>query len=232
MAVRMPDLPDVEMVEIPGYPGYFATRTGEIYSGRFRGSAIKIDQATRDDINMRLSLGESARSIGRDLGLSHSCVLGRKPLIDRSRKRKLKPVSLLGYAAVGMSSRRGEARKLVKVHKLIALTFLGNPPFESAVIRHLNGNKLDNRVENLAWGTYKENEADKKVHGTHKFPIKTKFRSSNDIEEVKKLRAAGMKIGEIAARFGVGKQAIMRVCKGATWTDKTVHADGRYYSKR
>ena len=48
----------------------------------------------------------------------------------------------------------------VRVHRLVAMAFHGPPPFEGAVVRHLNGNKLDNRVENLAWGTQAENVQD------------------------------------------------------------------------
>ena len=46
------------------------------------------------------------------------------------------------------------------VHSLVALTFIGEKP-EGLEIRHINGNQKDNRPCNLAYGTHKENEADK-----------------------------------------------------------------------
>jgi hypothetical protein len=32
------------------------------------------------------------------------------------------------------------------------------------LIRHLDGNPKNNRLENLAWGTYKENAQDRELH--------------------------------------------------------------------
>lgn len=51
------------------------------------------------------------------------------------------------------------------VHRLILLTFSGQPP-EGQESRHLNGNPSDNRIENLAWGTRQENQLDRIIHGT------------------------------------------------------------------
>lgn len=53
------------------------------------------------------------------------------------------------------------------VHRLIAITFCGNKPSPQHQCRHINGDCTDNRACNLAWGTVKENMADKRIHGTH-----------------------------------------------------------------
>lgn len=45
----------------------------------------------------------------------------------------------------------------MKVHRLVCEAFHGPPPFPRAVVLHLDENGLNNRPENLKWGTQKEN---------------------------------------------------------------------------
>lgn len=65
------------------------------------------------------------------------------------------------------------------VHRLVAEAFIPNPD-NLPVVRHLNDNPNDNRIENLAWGTQKDNVQDSIKNGTHNF--------SNEIEMEKILR--------------------------------------------
>lgn len=46
--------------------------------------------------------------------------------------------------------------KLYRLHILVAKTFIPNPE-NKRVVNHKNGNKSDNRVDNLEWNTYSEN---------------------------------------------------------------------------
>lgn len=46
------------------------------------------------------------------------------------------------------------------VHRLVAQEFIPNPE-NHPLVRHLDDNPKDNRVENLAWGTYSDNTQDK-----------------------------------------------------------------------
>lgn len=45
----------------------------------------------------------------------------------------------------------------LKVHRLVCEAFHGPPPVDQNICLHLNENALDNRPENLRWGTQKEN---------------------------------------------------------------------------
>ncbi len=47
-------------------------------------------------------------------------------------------------------------RKNARVHRLVAEAFIPNPE-SLPVVNHKNCNKLDNRVENLEWVSYREN---------------------------------------------------------------------------
>lgn len=57
-------------------------------------------------------------------------------------------------------------RRTLRVHRLVAGAFLGPRP-DGCVIRHLDGNSLNNRVGNLVYGTQSENILDAVRHGTH-----------------------------------------------------------------
>jgi hypothetical protein len=45
----------------------------------------------------------------------------------------------------------------VKVHRAVCSAFHGPPPDEKCVVIHVNENGLDNRPENVRWGSQKEN---------------------------------------------------------------------------
>ena len=47
--------------------------------------------------------------------------------------------------------------KEYKIARLVAEAFHGPPPSDDAVVMHLNENAANNRLENLKWGTQKEN---------------------------------------------------------------------------
>jgi hypothetical protein len=68
-----------------------------------------------------------------------------------------------GYRTVYL---RGGNKNSIKISHLVLITFVGPRPVNQEC-RHLNGDRSDNRSDNLAWGTKKENHADAIRHGTH-----------------------------------------------------------------
>lgn len=117
-----------------------------------------------------------------------------------------------------------------KVHKMVLFAFKGKRPkgYDSA---HLNGIKSDNRIENLAWVTRKENMSHKIIHGTRQHGERHgchKLTLAQVQQILKEYRPPeGRKVqskwhhgnsGELAVKFGVSKGTIQDIVRGDSWS--------------
>lgn len=101
------------------------------------------------------------------------------------------------------------------IHRLVAKAFIPNPENKPEV-NHINGNKLDNRIENLEWVTRSENMKHAHESGlqTYSGYIQLKQReavgkfTSEDIEEVFDMKKKGMSNRKIAEHFNVAHSTI------------------------
>lgn len=57
----------------------------------------------------------------------------------------------------------GSKQKSVTLHSIILAAFVGPRP-DGMLVRHLDGDKKNNRLDNLVYGTHAENMADKVKH--------------------------------------------------------------------
>ena len=89
-----------------------------------------------------------------------------------------------GYPSVRLTT--GAKRKRFPVHKLVALTYLDEMPIWATELRHLDGDKTNNHMNNLAWGNAKLNAMDREAHGntssgeSHSVAIKRGIRKSTN----------------------------------------------------
>ena len=94
----------------------------------------------------------------------HNVLVGRDGSFRSLKtKRRLRPAANnLGYLQVSVN--RDGNNVTCAAHVLVAEAWIGpRPPGEH--VRHLNGDKTDNRVENLAYGSPKDNARDSEVAG-------------------------------------------------------------------
>jgi len=110
-------------------------------------------------------------------------------------------------------------RVRTSAHQLVAEAFIGSKPFDDAQIRHLDGNKRNNRPSNLAWGTAAENAADKSLHGTLMLgDDHTNAKLSVDrVKEARRLASTGVYRKDIAKMFNVSRQTIDDAVNRKVW---------------
>lgn len=70
------------------------------------------------------------------------------------------------YNCVRLTDNKGYT-KTYSVHRLVAEAFIPNPE-NKPTVDHINRDRLDNRVENLRWATYIEQQLNKKATGLKK----------------------------------------------------------------
>lgn len=118
-----------------------------------------------------------------------------------------------GYKRVSLSS-GGKVKKLY-VHELVLMTFVGAKPagYEA---RHLDGNRLNASLHNLAWGTRSENSLDKARHGT------ASKLGLGVVESIKLLRSIGIGSVETASIVGCCRNTVTNIVSGKTWRTSNV----------
>jgi DNA-binding XRE family transcriptional regulator len=125
---------------------------------------------------------------------------GRKLKFDKSSK----------YYRVQL----GKYNKKESVHRIVASLFIPNTQNKPCV-NHINGNRLDNRVNNLEWCTHSENE----IHSRD--VLKKQYANGFDLPQTKISKEESLKIKELfetgeytkaklGRMFNVSRKAIYR----------------------
>jgi len=112
-----------------------------------------------------------------------------------------------------------------RVSHLVADAFLPPKSPTDQVLRHLNDDPTDNRIENLAWGTYSDNMADAIRNGKHKPPpihmgeANSHAKLTEDqVREIRRLYATGnFTQQELALEFGVTRQTVSYIVRRKIW---------------
>lgn len=138
--------------------------------------------------------------------------------VPRKEPKELKLVlDLTGYYVVSL----GSHHKRKFVHRLVLETYIG--PAHGNQCRHLNGNKLDNRLENLTWGTYAENLQDRHDLNEFRAPFRGEEHhwaklTEQDVCEIHRLaKETNLTQKEIGEQFGVLQNTISRILSGKRW---------------
>jgi hypothetical protein len=118
-----------------------------------------------------------------------------------------------GYSAFNVID--GTRRRSLRVHQEVARAHIG-PPMPGQVCRHLDGNKCNNSVSNLAWGTPVENEQDKERHGRSMIGERN-HRAKLKVEQVRLIRSSPLSGIQLARQYGVSNYIICAIRRGSAW---------------
>jgi transposase/predicted DNA-binding protein YlxM (UPF0122 family) len=136
-----------------------------------------------------------------------------------------------GYLMLDYLDLETGTRKHALIHRLVALHFIGKPTKAKPNVIHIDGNKANNRVENLRYANAKEtgvhnivNEdaiALNKIRNTKR--TKGAKLTLTQVETIRRILAnpnKQVKRSVIAARYNVSEMTIYRIQNGENWGNK------------
>ena len=128
--------------------------------------------------------------------------------------RVLRPTKQGPYLKVALGK-----RTTIAVHIVVCLTFHGPRPSPKHAVAHWDGDCHNNRAENLRWATVSENKSDMIRHGTTPTGSKNPLAklSEADVRAIRKQRAEGVMIKDIATRFDIHWVNVSRIVHRKIW---------------
>jgi hypothetical protein len=123
------------------------------------------------------------------------------------------------YSIVTIGRRTHGRRKTRYLHELILTAFAEPRPFPKAVARHLDGDKTNNAVNNLRWGTHKENCEDRDRHGRGQHGSQNPRAKLTEaaVCEIRRLHYL-VPHRELARRYRVSPSAVAHIHCRRSWT--------------
>lgn len=149
---------------------------------------------------------------------------------DKGRIRKLKhdnggPPRILkreskdryGYIKTCVQVQKGVSLRTT-LHRLIARTFLGEPPSPAHQVAHFDGDKTNNNLENLRWATLRENVGDAVRHGSRKGEKNgAAVLTRDEAMAIRSARERGVPVRELIAEYRVSESQIRRIEHRQSW---------------
>ncbi len=147
-----------------------------------------------------------------DLGRVKRVTQGQRATPGRILKT---PLDTPGYPQVNLSTPK---QKHFRVHTLVLETFIGERPYGN-VCRHLDGDKTNNKLENICWGTEVENSDDSDRHGVRQKGETNGHAvlSDDDVITIREMYAGGTMQWVLAEKYGVSRSHVSGIVNRTFW---------------
>ncbi len=126
-----------------------------------------------------------------------------------------------GYQVVNLTRRDPlHVRQQYVVHRLVLLAFVGEKP-NGWHGCHSDGDKTNNKLDNLRWGSPRENCYDKKLHGTWQCGEKhgNSIYTEEQVREIYRLYSEdNLSPSKIKDLLGLPLNFIAKICYKQSWT--------------
>lgn len=154
------------------------------------------------------------------LGFPGYCADAGGHIWSCKQKKYLQPRPSSGYLRVDLY--RGGRHHWKLIHRLVLEAFIGPCP-DGMEACHNNGDRTDNRLENLRWDTRSANQKDAVRHGTHagfgrkgeKHPLSRL--TETQVRELVRRREAGAPLIAISSHYGVSRGCVNDIIHRRTW---------------
>jgi hypothetical protein len=155
------------------------------------------------------NLGRVKRNAKKIYSEERICWVHKKERIVDQTIRTYKFVHLIVH---------GRKTKLIRTHRLVALAFIPNPENKPEV-NHIDGNKLNNNLENLEWVTRSENAIHAYSNGLipkGENSHKTKITNEQALDIFKRAHI-GEKHRTIANDYNISKSVVTDIKRQKSW---------------
>lgn len=130
-------------------------------------------------------------------------------------------ISNQGYVRVNLYNNKDKTRKNKSVSRLVAIAFIDNKENKKEV-NHIDGNKLNNNVNNLDWVSSSENKYHAFNTGLRHIRKGIEHHntrlSESDVKEIRELCSEKISMTEIAKMYNVGRKQIEKIKYKKQWS--------------
>lgn len=154
-------------------------------------------------------------NIGRVRGLKYRWGLRKQPKLIKSHK------SRDGYHRVVLMKEDG-SNKMWSLHRLVLTAFLGKKP-SNVDACHLDGDKSNNKLSNLCWGSRKENMSHiPKSERKSRKGLPKKRLEEDEVVDLMFMFSYGCNRHDIADRYGLAMTSLHEIARGNQWKEASL----------